>query len=87
MSQSWQLQNSIIYDSYTKANILFSSFRYSVSDYFNAETEDSYEAFLDHWVNCVGVFKLGVIEAGVSNGNTRLPHMYLGLGHGSVLSI
>ena len=42
---------------------------------------------MDRWINCLGVFKLRVIEAAVHNGNTRLPYMYLGLGYIGILSI
>ena len=48
---------------------------------------DSYGAFLDHWVNFLGIFKFGFIEAAIHNGNTRLPHVHLVLGYISVRSI
>ena len=41
---------------------------------------------MDHWINCFGVFKLGVIEAEVHNGNTRLPHMQMELGYIGIAS-
>ena len=42
---------------------------------------------MDLWIDCFGVFKLGVSEAAVHNGNTRLPHMHVELGYISILSI
>ena len=41
---------------------------------------DPHGAFLDHWVNCFGVFKFGVIGAEIYHGNTRLQDMHLVLG-------
>ena len=35
---------------------------------------------MDLCINCFGVFKLGVIEAAVHNGNTTLPHVHVELG-------
>lgn len=34
---------------------------------------------MDLWIDCFGVFKLGVSEAAVHNGNTRLPYMHVEL--------
>ena len=42
---------------------------------------------MDLWIDCFGVFKLGVSEAAVHNGNTRLPDMHVELGYISILSI
>ena len=58
------------------------SFRFCVCDHLRPK--DSYGAFLDHWVNCFGVFKFRVSEAAVHNGNTRLQHMLLALEYSSV---
>ena len=41
---------------------------------------------MDHWINCFGVLKLGVIEAALHNGNTRLPQMHMGLGYIGIAS-
>ena len=78
-------ENAVIHHSYAKAKVLFASFRFCVCDHFRLK--DSYGAFLDHWVHSFGVFKFGVIEAAVHNGNTRLQHMRLGLEYSSVRSI
>ena len=49
--------------------------------------KDCYGTFLDRWVNCFDTVKSGVIEGKVSNGNTRLQLVHLGMEQQSVLSI
>ena len=42
---------------------------------------------MDLWIDCFGVVKLGVSEAAVHNGNTRLAQMHVELGYISILSL